>query len=79
MQGSEMNAEKSGELTLTQGGIMLLAIALMLGAVQWASHHGLFDEPASTWTAGGIPVHYIAGLFGVAGMLFTIVGLLRRA
>lgn len=79
MQGSELNAAKSGELTLKQGGIMMLGIAILLGAVQWISHQGLLEERATTWNVGGIPVHFIAALFALAGMFFTIVGFVRKA
>jgi hypothetical protein len=80
MERSEMNGATSGELTLKQAGIMLLAIAAILGAVEWTSNRGVFMAGrASTWTVGGIPVHYVAASFGLFGLVLTIVGFVRKA
>lgn len=72
---------KSGELTFKQAGIMLLVVAVLLGALTWASSHGILTSTpgvGETWSWGGIPVEVIAGVFGVAGLALTIVGIVRK-
>ena len=61
----------SGELTLKQAGVMLIVVAAILGGVQAVS--------AGQWQWGGIPVSYIAGLFGVGGLALAVIGFVKKS
>ncbi len=79
---SDQATKKSGELTIKQAGIMLLVIAVLLGALTWANSHGILTSTpgeAEKWSWGGIPVEVIAGIFGVLGIALTIVGIVKKA
>jgi hypothetical protein len=74
--------KKSGELTFKQAGIMLLVVAVILGALTWASSHGILTSTPGArekWSWGGVPVEVIAVVFGVAGIALTIVGIVKKS
>lgn len=62
----------SGELTLKQGGIMLLVIGAGLVGAELATH--------GHWVVGaGIPVIDIGVIFAALGAVLTIVGVVKKA
>lgn len=73
--------EKGGELTLKQAGIMLLVITAILGAVHEASTHGILTTHGEreAWTIGGIPLIVVVGIFGVAGLALTVLGIVKKS
>ena len=78
---ADQTTTKSGELTIKQGGIGFLIVAVILGAVTWANSHGILTrgpDVAVRWTWGGIPVEVFVGVFAVAGVVLTILGVVKK-
>jgi hypothetical protein len=70
MATAPSDPKKSGELSFKQAGIGLVICAAVIIGAELAS--------GSSWEWGSIPVRYVAGLFGIAGVGLAIFGLVKK-